>query len=148
MRPLLLVAFSLIVLCGSSARAEEKTGPPALSVVIGRHELPSGLVYYDIASGDGAQPRSGQIVVVHYEGWLEDGKRFDGSRDRGKPFGFKLGSGQVIPGWDEGVASMRVGGKRRLIVPAKLAYGERGIGDVIPPNARLTFDVELLRIDE
>jgi len=145
-----LLAFSILILVAVravSANAEEaKAGPPALSVVVARHELPSGLAYYDIATGDGAQAKSGQTVVVHYAGWLDDGTRFDGSRERGKPFGFKLGSGQVIAGWEEGVGTMRVGGKRRLIVPAPLAYGERGVGGVIPPKARLTFDIELLRI--
>lgn len=135
-----------VLLAVSSAGDEGTPGPPPLSLVVKKHELPSGLAYYDIAVGDGAEPHAGQTAIVHYTGWLDDGKKFDSSRDRGKPFGFKLGSGQVIPGWDQGVATMRVGGKRRLVVPANLAYGERGIGDLIPPNARLTFDVELLRV--
>jgi FKBP-type peptidyl-prolyl cis-trans isomerase len=106
---------------------------------------PSGLKYVDIKEGDGAVPQIGQTVVVHYTGTLEDGTKFDSSRDRG-PFQFKLGVGQVIKGWDEGVASMKVGGRRKLIIPADLGYGSRGAGGVIPPNATLIFDVELLKI--
>ncbi|OCR02468.1 peptidylprolyl isomerase [Oscillatoriales cyanobacterium USR001] len=106
---------------------------------------PSGLKYVDLKEGDGAVPKTGQTVVVHYTGTLEDGTKFDSSRDRG-PFQFKLGVGQVIKGWDEGVASMKVGGRRKLIIPANLGYGNGGAGGVIPPNATLIFDVELLRI--
>lgn len=104
----------------------------------------SGLQLIDYAKGSGAQPARGQIVSVHYTGWLSDGVKFDSSRDRGAPFEFRLGAGQVIAGWDEGVASMQVGGKRKLIIPGELAYGPHGMGDIIPPNATLTFDVELL----
>ncbi len=137
----------ILAVLGASAFAEDQpSGPPPLSVVVKRQDLPSGLAYYDIATGSGAQPLQGQTAVVHYTGWLDDGRQFDDSRQRGKPFGFKIGSGQVIAGWDEGVATMRVGGKRRLIVPAKLGYGTRGAPGVIPPDAQLTFDVELLRI--
>lgn len=106
----------------------------------------SGLQYIDFKVGDGPSPQKGETAIVHYTGWLDDGKKFDASRDHGKPFGFKVGAGQVIKGWDEGVASMKVGGSRRLIVPPELGYGARGAGNVIPPNARLTFDVELLEI--
>lgn len=108
----------------------------------------SGLMYYDIEEGDGASPEEGQTVVVHYTGWLEDGTKFDSSVDRGQPFEFVLGSGQVIPGWDEGVSTMQVGGKRQLVIPPDLAYGEQGAGGVIPPDATLVFDVELLEIVE
>ncbi|MBE7380871.1 MAG: FKBP-type peptidyl-prolyl cis-trans isomerase [Leptolyngbya sp. SIO1E4] len=106
----------------------------------------SGLQYEDIVEGTGAMPQSGQRVTVHYTGTLEDGTKFDSSRDRNRPFTFTIGVGQVIKGWDEGVASMRVGGQRKLIIPPELGYGARGAGGVIPPNATLLFDVELLRI--
>ncbi|MEC4803457.1 MAG: FKBP-type peptidyl-prolyl cis-trans isomerase [Jaaginema sp. PMC 1079.18] len=106
----------------------------------------SGLQYVEIVEGDGATPNRGDTVVVHYTGTLEDGRKFDSSRDRGQPFSFKIGVGQVIKGWDEGVGSMKVGGRRKLIIPPDLGYGARGAGGVIPPNATLIFDVELLRI--
>jgi peptidylprolyl isomerase len=108
----------------------------------------SGLKYFDIVEGDGAMPEAGQTVVVHYTGWLEDGTKFDSSVDRGQPFSFQLGSGTVIVGWDEGVASMKVGGKRQLVIPPELAYGETGAGSAIPPGATLIFEVELLEIQE
>ncbi|MGF1459877.1 MAG: FKBP-type peptidyl-prolyl cis-trans isomerase [Leptolyngbyaceae cyanobacterium] len=106
----------------------------------------SGLQYTDIVEGTGAMPQTGQRVTVHYTGTLQDGTKFDSSRDRNRPFSFTIGVGQVIKGWDEGVASMRVGGQRKLIIPPELGYGARGAGGVIPPNATLLFDVELLRI--
>lgn len=106
----------------------------------------SGLKYYDLKAGTGETPTAGQTVVVHYTGWLEDGTQFDSSVDRGEPFAFPIGQGSVIPGWDEGVATMKVGGKRQLVIPAALAYGEAGSGSVIPPNATLIFEVELLEI--
>jgi peptidylprolyl isomerase len=106
----------------------------------------SGLQYVDLVEGAGAVPATGETVVVHYTGTLEDGTQFDSSRDRNRPFQFKLGAGQVIKGWDEGIASMKVGGRRKLVIPSKLAYGERGAGGVIPPNATLIFDVELLKV--
>lgn len=106
----------------------------------------SGLQYIDQVEGTGAQPQPGQTVVVHYTGTLEDGTKFDSSRDRNRPFSFPLGAGRVIKGWDEGIATMKVGGQRRLIIPPDLGYGARGAGGVIPPNATLIFDVELLRI--
>lgn len=106
----------------------------------------SGLKYLDLKVGDGPSPQKGQKVKVHYEGWLEDGKKFDSSRDRGEPFEFVLGVGQVIPGWDEGVDPMNVGGKRKLVIPPKLGYGKQGAGGVIPPDATLIFEVELLGV--
>ena len=108
--------------------------------------MPSGLQYVDIVVGTGASPTIGSRVSVHYSGWLEDGTMFDSSKKRDKPFIFTLGQGQVIKGWDEGVASMKVGGKRKLIIPSELGYGEFGAGDAIPPNAILIFEIELLKI--
>ncbi|KQT10501.1 FKBP-type peptidyl-prolyl cis-trans isomerase [Ramlibacter sp. Leaf400] len=109
---------------------------------------PSGLQYEDTAPGNGAEAKPGQHVHVHYTGWLyENGKqgaKFDSSHDRNDPFAFSLGAGMVIKGWDEGVAGMKIGGKRTLIIPPQLGYGARGAGGVIPPNATLKFDVELL----
>jgi len=106
----------------------------------------SGLKYIDNEVGTGKSPLSGQGVMVHYTGTLEDGTKFDSSVDRDKPFSFTIGIGRVIAGWDEGVMSMKVGGKRRLIIPSELGYGAQGAGGVIPPNATLIFDVELLEI--
>ncbi|MCC5651832.1 FKBP-type peptidyl-prolyl cis-trans isomerase [Nostoc sp. XA013] len=107
---------------------------------------PSGLKYVELKEGTGATPQSGQTVEVHYVGTLEDGTKFDSSRDRGQPFSFKIGVGQVIKGWDEGLSTMKVGGRRQLIIPSELGYGARGAGGVIPPNATLLFDVELLGV--
>jgi peptidylprolyl isomerase len=111
---------------------------------------PSGLQIIDTKVGTGASPKTGQTCVMHYTGWLYEngakGKKFDSSVDRGQPFDFPIGAHRVIPGWDEGVATMKVGGKRTLIIPPQLGYGERGAGGVIPPNATLIFDVELLGI--
>lgn len=109
----------------------------------------SGLQYYDIVEGDGATPEAGQIVTVNYTGWLQDGLlKFDSSLDRGVPFTFPLGQGAVIEGWDEGVATMKVGGTRQLVIPAELAYGDTGSGGLIPPGATLIFEVELLGVED
>jgi peptidylprolyl isomerase len=107
---------------------------------------PSGLKYVDLEVGTGAMPKRGQTVIVHYTGWLTNGKKFDSSVDRNQPFPFALGRGEVIKGWDEGVATMRVGGKRKLTIPPGLAYGAQGYPGAIPPNATLIFEVQLLRI--
>jgi peptidylprolyl isomerase len=107
---------------------------------------PSGLQYQEITVGTGASPVRGKQVTVHYTGTLVDGKKFDSSRDRNDPFTFIIVCGEVIKGWDEGVASMKVGGRRILTIPADLGYGARGAGGVIPPNATLVFDVELLSV--
>lgn len=106
----------------------------------------SGLVFEELTLGSGDAAKLGQTVSVHYTGWLADGTKFDSSRDRNEPFEFPLGAGYVIRGWDEGVQGMRVGGVRRLTIPPALGYGARGAGGVIPPNATLTFEVELLEI--
>ena len=107
----------------------------------------SGLQYNDTTVGEGETPKTGQKVVVHYTGTLENGQKFDSSHDRNQPFKFTLGVGQVIKGWDEGLSTMKVGGKRSLVIPANLGYGPRAVGDVIPANATLLFDVELLGIE-
>ena len=107
---------------------------------------PSGLVIEELVVGSGNAAASGQKVSVHYTGWLTNGTKFDSSKDRGEPFIFPLGKGHVIKGWDEGVAGMKVGGKRKLTIPPALGYGARGAGGVIPPNATLVFEVELLDV--
>jgi peptidylprolyl isomerase len=113
-------------------------------------QTPSGLSYEDTQVGSGPTPKTGQTCVMHYTGWLwingAKGSKFDSSLDRGKPFEFPLGQGRVIKGWDEGVATMNVGGKRTLLIPPALAYGDRGAAGVIPPGATLLFEVELLRV--
>jgi FKBP-type peptidyl-prolyl cis-trans isomerase len=106
----------------------------------------TGMRYEIIKEGTGPAPKRGDSVTVHYTGWLEDGTKFDSSVDRNQPFTFKLGVGQVIQGWDDGVATMKVGGKTKFFIPPELGYGSRGAGGVIPPNAKLIFEVELLSI--
>jgi FKBP-type peptidyl-prolyl cis-trans isomerase FkpA len=132
-------APAVVVFAPATAQGAEKTVT-----------TPSGLQYTDTKVGTGAQPKPGQTAIVHYTGWLDEngakGKKFDSSVDRGEPFEFAVGQGEVIRGWDEGVATMKVGGKRTLIIPPELGYGARGAGGVIPPNATLIFDVELLGV--
>jgi peptidylprolyl isomerase len=137
--------FKLAVISGGAAIAT-----PTLAQTQKPVTTPSGLQIIDTKVGAGPSPKTGQTCVMHYTGWLYEngakGKKFDSSVDRGEPFEFKIGQRQVIAGWDEGVASMKVGGKRTLIIPAALGYGAQGAGNVIPPNATLMFDVELLGI--
>ncbi len=152
----LVVAFgSVVAIATSSAQQPAPTGaqasPPPLSSKIGAQV--NELKKIDVKQGDGAEAVAGKAVIVHYTGWLYDpsaqdghGAKFDSSLDRKVPFGFMLGAGKVIKGWDEGVAGMKVGGKRTLVIPPQMAYGERGAGGVIPPNSTLIFDVELLEV--
>ncbi len=132
---------ALLLILGGLASAAPLPKKPALVTT------PSGLQYEDLRVGTGAAAKAGDTVEVHYTGWLKsDGTKFDSSLDRKMPFSFKLGGGQVIKGWDEGVVGTKPGGKRKLIIPANLAYGERGAGEKVPPNAVLVFEVELLRV--
>ncbi|MBX9925985.1 MAG: FKBP-type peptidyl-prolyl cis-trans isomerase [Hyphomicrobiaceae bacterium] len=139
-----LVASTLAAAMVAPASAQT-TGKPVTETTTA-----SGLRITDTVVGTGASPKTGQTCVMHYTGWLyvngEKGKKFDSSVDRGQPFEFPIGTGRVIKGWDEGVATMKVGGKRTLIIPADLGYGARGAGGVIPPGATLMFDVELLGV--
>ena len=136
---LVLLAGLGVVLAQSEAGAQEKKE--------GKYQTTkSGLKYKDNKEGTGPEAKKGDIVTVHYTGTLKNGKKFDSSKDRGTPFVFRLGAGMVIKGWDEGVAGMKAGGERELIIPADLAYGAEGRPPVIPPNAELTFVVELLKI--
>ncbi len=136
MTRLSLVAGAVLIAMTASANAAETV------------TTPTGLKYQDEVVGTGPQPKAGQQVTVQYTGWLDEGgkkgKKFDSSRDRTQPFSFTIGAGQVIQGWDQGVMTMKTGGKRTLIIPPELGYGARGAGGVIPPNATLIFDVELL----
>jgi len=151
-RVVLGVALPLLLAAGSAMAqpTAQPAGQPGGSKL---SAMPSELKKVDVKQGTGTEATSGKPVIVHYTGWIYDeskpdkkGAKFDSSRDRQQPFGFVLGAGKVIRGWDEGVAGMKVGGQRTLIIPATMAYGERGAGGVIPPNATLIFDVELLEV--
>ena len=152
----LLVAFVTAVNAADSKKAaDSKNAVKAANTKKGESKMvenKSGLKYVDIVEGTGRVPKKGDKVTVHYTGRFEDGRKFDSSVDRGTPFQFRLGMREVIPGWDEGVATMKEGGKRKLIVPGNLAYGKRGIVSggqvIIPPNATLIFDVEFIRIEK
>ena len=122
------------------------TNPTPITKATKKMTTASGLIYEDIIVGTGATATAGQTVTVHYTGWLTNGTKFDSSKDRNQPFNFRLGAGEVIRGWDEGVAGMKVGGIRKLTIPPQLGYGASGAGGVIPPNATLVFEVELLGI--
>jgi FKBP-type peptidyl-prolyl cis-trans isomerase FkpA len=142
-----LAAITLAVFlsaCSTSSPAASPTTSSGASAA--EVTMSDGLKYTDDQLGTGAEAQPGKTVVVHYTGWLTDGTKFDSSKDRNQPFTFPLGGGQVIKGWDEGVAGMKVGGKRTLTIPPALGYGARGAGGVIPPNATLKFEVELLDV--
>jgi FKBP-type peptidyl-prolyl cis-trans isomerase len=138
-----LLAFSF--LAAAAVLAQTNTAAPTTVTGPGRTTA-SGLTYWDIKVGTGATAVAGRPVRVHYTGWLTNGRKFESSVDSGQPFVFNLGAGEVIQGWDEGVAGMKVGGKRQLKIPPALGYGARGAGGVIPPNATLIFDVDLLAV--
>ncbi|MGD1853241.1 MAG: FKBP-type peptidyl-prolyl cis-trans isomerase [Leptolyngbyaceae cyanobacterium] len=137
---------TLVAQAASDLDPEETTEETTPDMTDSMTTTDSGLMYEDLEVGTGALPTAGQAVTVHYTGTLENGDKFDSSRDRNRPFSFTIGVGQVIKGWDEGVSTMRVGGRRKLVIPPDLGYGTRGAGGVIPPNATLVFDVELLRV--
>jgi len=140
----LLIGLGVAYGCGGNSDKPSGAGPTKVS---GQPTTTTdGLQYWDIAVGSGATAAAGNSVKVHYTGWLTTGEKFDSSRDRNEPFSFPLGAGQVIKGWDEGVAGMKVGGRRQLRIPPELGYRASGAGGVIPPNATLIFDVELLDV--
>ena len=145
---ILVIAISISMLTTARARAAD---PRQADKDKKMNKTDSGLEYRDVKEGSGETPKSGQTCVVHYTGWLWEnnakGRKFDSSVDRGRPFEFPVGEGRVIKGWDEGVSTMKIGGKRELLIPAKLGYGARGAGGgQIPPNATLFFEVELLSV--
>ena len=146
-RKSLVVVAVLTAICSVSAMVgPQQAGAKGKAAVARTVTTASGLKYVDVKVGSGVSPVKGKQVKVHYTGTLENGKKFDSSVDRNEPFTFVIGVGQVISGWDEGVMSMKVGGKRKLIIPSKLGYGAAGAGGTIPPNATLLFDVELLDV--
>lgn len=154
-RILLTTACAAVALTMGAAACTKKSETPAegtsgavsnTTATGGASQEVTDLKIEELQVGNGAEATAGKVVSVHYTGWLTDGRKFDSSVDRGEPFEFPLGAGQVIQGWDKGVAGMKVGGKRKLTIPPHLGYGERGAGNVIPPNATLVFDVELLGV--
>jgi FKBP-type peptidyl-prolyl cis-trans isomerase len=143
------VAFFALFLSACGGDGKPKAGAAGAGFEVDSSALTktaSGLQYQDVVAGTGQTAAPGQVAVVHYTGWLTDGTKFDSSRDRGQPFSFPLGGGQVIAGWDEGVAGMKVGGRRKLVIPPELGYGPMGSPPVIPAAATLVFDVELLEL--
>jgi FKBP-type peptidyl-prolyl cis-trans isomerase len=152
--PVLLVLLGTTVGCEAREPQQDLASSdvttryaPALDVDLEQMtRAPSGLYIHDLRVGEGETVQAGQTILVHYTGWLTDGTKFDSSVDRGQPFDVVIGRGEVIPGWDEGVPGMRVGGRRRLVIPPALAYGAAGAGGVIPPGATLVFDVEVVEI--
>lgn len=150
MRPHSLLPWA-ILLAACAGSGDQPKAASGFSAELGADttkmtKSPAGFWYTDMTAGQGAVAQSGRTVRVHYTGWLPNGKKFDSSRDRGEPFAFALGAGQVITGWDEGVKGMKVGGRRKLVLPPQMAYGESGAPPDIPPNSTLVFDVEVLEI--
>ncbi len=143
---LLTLSIALLAQTKKPTKAADKKADGPTAVTGKPTTTPSGLEYWDIKKGDGKLAEKGKKVSVHYTGWLTNGKEFDSSRDAGEPIQFDLGTGQVIKGWDEGIAGMKVGGKRQLKIPPALGYGPRGFGSSIPPNSTLVFDVELMDV--
>lgn len=144
----LLPWLALAAACGSHGDAKAGGFSAELGVdTTQMTKAPSGLWYTDVTTGQGAEAEPGRTVRVHYTGWLPNGKKFDSSRDRGEPFAFTLGAGQVITGWDEGVKGMKVGGRRKLVLPPSMAYGDAGAPPDIPPGSTLVFDVEVLGVE-
>jgi FKBP-type peptidyl-prolyl cis-trans isomerase FkpA len=150
MRPLVLLTF-LLALAGCRPHRERGAAAGGFSAELGIDttaltKAASGLRYVDVKKGEGEEAATGRTATVHYTGWLPNGKKFDSSRDRNEPFSFTIGAQQVIAGWDEGVAGMRIGGRRKLVIPPELGYGAPGAPPDIPPNSTLVFDVELLDV--
>jgi FKBP-type peptidyl-prolyl cis-trans isomerase len=141
-----MLGLTAVFVLAQSAAQKPNTSAPTKVTGEGV-KTDSGLVYWDIRVGNGAVAKEGSHVRVHYTGWLTNGKKFDSSVDAGKPFDFTIGNGEVIKGWEEGVAGMKVGGKRQLRIPPELAYGAKGYPGAIPPNATLIFDVQLVGVD-